>query len=148
MNCTKERCRSRNVFEELNRGLDQFVREVLSPEKNSASVTPVTFIELEDRYLIECDLPGVELENISLSMEDGILSVSGNRKGRELPESARVMLKERSAGEFSRSVCLPQNADVTNVDAELKNGVLTVTVLKRSEVLPKKIQIRHSGSES
>ena len=148
MQCTKERCRPRSVFDEFDRGLNQFVRGVLSTESNLSSTLSLTLIELEDRYRIECDLPGIELEDISLAVEDGILSLAGLRKAIELPESAKVMLNERPAREFSRSVRLPKNADVGNVDAELQNGVLTVTVLKRSEVLPKKIQIRRSGAES
>ena len=148
MNCTKERCRQRNVFEEFDRGLNQFVREVLSSEPNSSAVLPVTLIELEDGYRIECDLPGVQLEDISLSVEDGILSITGQRKVIELPESEKVLLNERAAREFSRNIRLPKNADVSNVEAELQNGVLTVIILKRSEVLPRKIQIRRSGADS
>ena len=148
MNCTKERCRPRNVFDELDRGLNQFVREVLSSETKSSASPPVTLIELEDRYRVECDLPGVELEQIAVSVEDSVLSISGTRHASELPESAKLVVNERPAKDFSRSIRLAQNADVSHVDAELKNGVLTVTVPKRSEVLPKKLQIRRSGSES
>ena len=148
MSCAKEQCRPRNVFEELDRGLNQFVREVLSSESMSAASPPVSLVELEDRYRIECDLPGVELEQIVVSVEDSVLSISGTRQSSELPESAKLIVNERPSKVFSRSIRLAQNADVSHVDAELKNGVLTVTVPKRSEVLPKKIQIRRSGSES
>ena len=148
MNCTKEQCRPRNVFEELDRGLNQFVREVLSSETKSSASLPVTVIELEDRYRVECDLPGVELEQITVSVENSVLSISGTRAAVELPESAKLIVNERPSKEFSRSIRLAQNADVSHVDAELKNGVLIVTVPKRSEVLPKKIHIRRSGFES
>lgn len=148
MNCTKERCRPRNVFEELDRGLNQFVREVLSSETKSVSSPPVTLIELADGYRIECDLPGVVLEQIAVSVEDSVLTISGTRNVSELPESAKLIVSERPGKEFSRSIRLAQNADVSQVEAELKDGVLTVSVPKRSEVLPKKIQIRRSGSES
>jgi len=58
------------------------------------------------------------------------------------------VLNERRAREFSRSIQLAKNADVKTVDAELSNGMLVVTIMKRSEGLPQKIQIRCSGSES
>lgn len=148
MNCTKEKCRPRNVFEELDRGLNQFVREVLSTDARSSASPPVTLIELADRYRVECDLPGVVLDQINVSVEDSVLSISGTRNVGELPESAKMIVNERPAKEFSRSIRLAQNADVSQVDAELKDGVLTVTIPKRSEVLPKKIQIRRSGSDS
>ncbi len=148
MNCTKERCRPRNVFEELDRGLNQFVREVFSSDAKSVSGPPVTLIEMADRYRVECDLPGVVLEQIAVSVEDSVLTISGTRNISEFPESARMIVNERPGMEFSRSIRLAQNADVSQVEAELKDGVLTVFVPKRSEVLPKKIQVRRSGSES
>ncbi len=148
MSCAKEQCRPRNVFEELDRGLNQFVRAVLSSETKSSSSPPVTLLELEDHYRVACDLPGVELEQMTVSVEDSVLSIRGARHASELPESAKLIVNERPSKEFSRSIRLAQNADVSHVDAELKNGVLTVTIPKRSEVLPKKIQIRRSGSES
>ena len=148
MNCTKERCRPVNVFEELDRGLNQFVRGVLSAETQAQGSPPVTLFETADRYRMECDLPGVALDDISVSVENYVLTISGQRKKTELQETAKVVLHERAAREFSRSIQLAKNADVKTVDAELSNGVLVVTIMKRSEVLPQKIRIRRSGSES
>lgn len=121
---------------------------VLSAETQAKGSPPVTLVEIEDRYRMECDLPGVALDDISVSVEDYVLKISGQRKQPELDQSAKVLLDERSADEFLRCIQLPKNADVTTVDAELSNGVLSVTIMKRSEVLPQKIQIRRSGSES
>ena len=137
-----------NVFEELDRGLNQFVRGVLSAETQASGSPPVTLIETADRYRMECDMPGVALDDISVSVENYVLTISGKRKTTELQDSAKVVLNERSAREFCRSIQLAKNADVKTVDAELSNGVLVVTIMKRSEVLPQKIQIRRSGSES
>jgi HSP20 family protein len=148
MSCTKESCKTRNVFEELDRGLNQFVRGVLSSETSAPNIPASTVSESEDRYQIECDLPGVPLEDIDLSVEDYVLKISGKRKKVEVNDSTKELLDERSACEFSRSFQLAKNADVAAVDAELSNGVLFVTVMKRSEVLPKKIQIRRSSSQS
>ena len=148
MNCTKERCRPVNVFEELDRGLNQFVRGVLSAETQASGSPPVTLFEMADRYRMECDMPGVALEDISVSVENYVLTISGRRKTKELQQAAKVVLNERTVCEFCRSIQLAKNADVKTVDAELSNGVLVVTIMKRAEVLPQKIQIRRSGSES
>ena len=148
MNSTKERCRPVNVFEELDRGLSQFVRCVMTPGTPGRDIPPVTLVEMPDRYRMECDLPGVALDDLSVSVEDYVMTISGQRKKTELQESPRVVLNERAACEFSRSIQLARNADVKTIDAELSNGVLSVTIMKRSEVLPQKIQIRRSGSES
>ena len=148
MSCTTERCRPVNVFEELDRGLNQIMRGVLSAETQASGCAPVTLIETVDRYRMECDMPGVALDDISVSVENFVLTISGLRKKTELQESAKVVLNERTAREFCRSIQLAKNADVKTVDAELSNGVLVVTIRKRSEVLPQKIQIRRRGSES
>ncbi len=148
MSCTKENCRPRSVFEELDRGLNQFVRGVVADDKAAAHAPRLTVFEMEDRYKVECDLPGVALENVELSVEDYVLTIMGQRKYTEADESVKVLLNERAGGEFSRRIRLAKNADVAAVDAELSNGLLVVTIMKRSEVLPKKIQIRRSDSKS
>ena len=148
MTSSKETCRPRSVFEELDRGLNQFVRGVVSDVKSAANAPRLTLFEMEDRYKVECDLPGVALENVELSVEDYVLTISGQRKNTEADESVKVLLNERPDGEFSRKIRLAKNADVTTVDAELSNGLLIVTIMKRPEVLPKKIQIRRSDSQS
>lgn len=148
MSCTKETCRPRSVFEELDRGLSQFVRGVVADDKAAAYAPRLTVFEMEDRYKVECDLPGVALENVELSVEDYVLTIKGQRKYTEADESVKVLLNERHDGEFSRRIRLAKNADVAAVEAELSNGMLVVTIMKRSEVLPKKIQIRRSESQS
>jgi len=148
MTCTKESCRPRSVFEELDRGLSEFMKGVLSPETSAPSVPGMTVFEKEDRYQVECDLPGIPLENIELSVENRVLTINGRRKQSQIDKSVKVLLNERPVDEFRRSLQLAKNADLTTVDAELSNGVLLVTIMKRPEVLPKKIQIRRSGLES
>ena len=118
MNCTKERCRPVSVFEELDRGLNQLVRGVLSAETQAGVSPPVTLLESADRYRMESDLPGVALEDVSVSVENYVLTISGQRKKTEIQDSAKVLLNERSVREFSRSIQLPKNADVKAVDAE------------------------------
>ena len=95
MTCSKETCRPRSVFEELDRGLNQFVRGVVSGDRAAANVPRVTLFEMDDRYKAECDLPGVALENIELSVEDYVLTISGQRKKAETDESVKVLLNER-----------------------------------------------------
>jgi HSP20 family molecular chaperone IbpA len=90
----------KNSIEDLN----QFVRDVLSSDARSSASPPVTLVELEDRYRIECDLPGVVLEQITVSVEDSVLSISGKRNVGELPESAKVIVNERPAKAFLRAV--------------------------------------------
>ena len=98
MHCTKERCRPVNVFDELDRGLNQFVRGVLSAETQAKCSPPVTRFETADRYRMECDMPGVALDDISVSVENYVLTISGQRK--KAGPSITITLQIRSPAFF------------------------------------------------
>lgn len=146
MRCTTNRCRT-NVFDELERGLQQLVRGV--PGEVQGSDDPrLTVLELNDHYVVECDLPGTESENISLQFEDSILTISGKRQSVSASEEAKVLFSERAGAEFTRKIRLAKDVDQSAIDAELTNGVLRITIPKRSEVLPQKISIRTAPQSS
>jgi HSP20 family protein len=98
--------------------------------------------ETKDAYLICADLPGVKEEDLEVSMTENRLQVSGRRdEQREQDEGERYYTYERSFGAFTRSFVLPPGADADNIHAELKDGVLRVTVGKRPEVQPRRIAL-------
>lgn len=132
-----------SLFDELDRGLNQLVNEVLQQDSERRGQSPVTVSELEDRYVVECDVPGVLLEDIELRLNDGLLEISGERKS-SLPEDAVVTVDERSYERFRRRLQLGRGIVPDSVDAELRNGVLTVTVRKSDDVAARKIVIRQA----
>ena len=100
--------------------------------------------ETKDGYVFSLDLPGVEQKDVDISVKEGVLSINGKREREEVSEEERYCACERSYGSFSRSFTLPRSADFESVSADLKNGVLTVTVGKRPEAQPKQITVSAS----
>jgi HSP20 family protein len=97
--------------------------------------------ETKDAFVIQADLPGVKEQDIEVSQRGNMLTISGKREEEQRDEGDQYYALERSYGSFSRSFTLPESADAEHVTAELKGGVLTVTVPKRPEAQPKKIAI-------
>ena len=97
--------------------------------------------ENKDGYVFRADLPGVKEEDLEISLTGNRLAISGRREEEKREQGETYYASERSYGSFSRAFTLPDGTDAENVRAELKNGVLQVTVPKKPEVQPRKIQI-------
>lgn len=98
--------------------------------------------ETKDAYIFRADLPGVRQEDLDLSVTGNRLTVSGKREEESREEGDRYYAYERSYGAFSRSFTLPEGIDVDHAEADLSNGVLTVSIPKKPEVKPKKLEVR------
>ncbi len=88
--------------------------------------------QAEDGYRIAMELPGVAEEDIHLSVEDGVVQVKGEKKTEREEKGESWYFSERQFGSFARSFRLPADADAAAVKADLKDGVLTVTVPKKA----------------
>ena len=86
--------------------------------------------EDESHYYVHVDLPGVDAKDVSVAMEGSVLVISGEKHTQRKTESRRLRMTERASGHFYREVTLPSDADGDRVKAQLKRGVLTVTVPK------------------
>ncbi|MFH0989104.1 MAG: Hsp20/alpha crystallin family protein [bacterium] len=129
---------------EYPRTTSRLFDEFLAAENNprSCHCPSLDITEEENDYQIFVELPGVKKEDIKLSVEDDILNISGERKAYEIPENAKILLNEMRVQNFSRSIRLPREVDLTSISAELSNGLLRIT-LKKSEVAkPKSIEIK------
>ena len=98
--------------------------------------------ETSDAFILKADLPGVEEKDLDISLHNGVLSVSGSRQAEERKDGDTYALYERQYGSFTRSFSLPDMADTERVDAKLANGVLTLTIAKRAEAKPRKIELK------
>jgi len=103
--------------------------------------------ETKDAYVFKADLPGIEEKDLDLTLTGNRLTVSGKREAEERHESETYYAYERSYGSFSRSFTLPEGADFEHCEADLKSGVLTVSVPKRPEHQPKKISLKAIGEK-
>jgi len=93
--------------------------------------------DLEDEYLIAVELPGVEKKDIELDLEDGFLKIKVEKRRENKDEEEDIYKYEQSYVGFYRRISLPEDADLDNVDAEYKNGVLKVRIKKLKGKLKK-----------
>lgn len=100
--------------------------------------------ENAESFTFHADLPGVKEPDLDISMQNGVLTVSGTRTAEEKKEGESYYLYERKYGSFSRSFSLPEVADPEKVEADLKDGILTITIGKRVEAKPRKIGLKKS----
>ncbi|MDW3094626.1 MAG: Hsp20/alpha crystallin family protein [Gammaproteobacteria bacterium] len=108
----------------------------------SGNWTPaVDIAEKEDHFLIEADVPGVDPEDIEVSMENGYLTVKGERESESKDEKDGYSRVERLHGSFYRRFSLPETADLENVSATSNKGVLEIKVGKAEVAKPKKISV-------
>jgi len=121
-------------FKEL-RTLEERMRGAFSPDVTKdmfSSFKPsVNTREGEFAYHIDVDLPGVKKEDISVKVENGILTLKGERKEKKEVKKEEYYQCESSFGSFSRSFTLPSNVDAENIHAENKDGVLEITLPKK-----------------
>jgi len=96
-----------------------------------------------DNLIAVVELPGMRKEDIEISLHDGMLTISGERK-METQEGDKAERSERYVGKFRRSITLPTRVDANKVSATYKDGILTVTLPKAEEAKPKQIQVNVS----
>lgn len=100
--------------------------------------------ETKDAYVFRADLPGVKDSDLEISLTGNRLTVSGRREQERHEQGDTFYASERSYGSFTRSFTLPEGVDGDNVSADLKSGVLTLSVPKKPEVQPRKVTINTS----
>ena len=113
------------------------------PQQAPAAVwyPPVDLFESKDSYLIRAELPGMSREDFNLELNEGVLTLSGERRGEEPAEGVEYRHSERLAGKFSRSFHLPQTVAQDGIKATYRDGILEVHVPKAEEAKPKKITV-------
>ncbi len=102
----------------------------------------VDITEDESAYTITTDLPDVSKDAVKVTVEDGVLTVRGERKWEKKTDNTKVHLVERSYGSFTRSFRLPDDAAGDKVAASFKDGVLNVVLPKREEAKPRQVEVQ------
>ena len=97
--------------------------------------------EDKDKFTIRVELAGLKREDIDVSLQDGALIISGERKEEKISEGTELHRQERYYGKFQRALTLPEPVAADKVKADYKDGVLTVTLPKTEEAKPKKIDV-------
>ncbi|MCZ6658838.1 MAG: Hsp20/alpha crystallin family protein [Gammaproteobacteria bacterium] len=107
----------------------------------SAWLPPVDISETEDAYQIEIEIPAVAGDDVSVSVKDGVLSVTGERKFEKEIEGKRHRV-ERRFGKFTRSFRLPENVDEESISATSEAGLLRLVISKREVEGPRMIEVK------
>jgi len=126
---------------------EMFRWEPSSRSESGAFVPLFEMTEEKSAYAVRADLPGVEEEDLEITLAKDRLTISGHREQERRDPDARTFTSERSFGQFTRSFALPEDADQEHLRAELQNGVLTLTIPKRREGQSKRIAIDRRGAQ-
>ena len=110
--------------------------------KASTWAPAVDITEDEKEYLIKAELPEVQKEDVKVTVENGILSITGERKFEKEVKEKKYHRIERAYGSFVRSFGLPEDADAEKVEAKFSDGVLKVHVAKTEAAKPKQIEVK------
>ena len=123
--------------------LDSLSGTVETPRRPGVGVFPLLNLEEDaDNLYLTAELPGLSGKDVDLSVEGDNLTLRGERKISEAGEKVSYDRREREAGVFRRVIALPVKIDADKVGAEMKNGVLEVTLPKAAEAKPKQINVR------
>jgi HSP20 family protein len=102
----------------------------------------VDISERKDAYLVAVELPGVGIEDLEITFEDGLLTIQGQRRPADQSAGVKVHRAERRYGAFRRSITLPSHVMADAIEASAQDGVLLILVPKAEEVQAKRIQVR------
>jgi HSP20 family protein len=102
----------------------------------------IDMAEYENESVVVAEMPGVRKEDLKLSVHDGVLTISGERKAHQIPDNSSWLRNEIRTGEFARTIQLPHDVKADAISAELNNGVLRVVLPKSEEVRPREITIK------
>lgn len=137
-----------NVFNRPNKDVGRFLNGTPGAVEDGSSVatsawTPAVDIkEEESQFVITADVPGVDPKDMEVTMENGVLTIKGERTVESESEDNGYRRVERLHGTFYRRFALPDYADADKIAATCKNGVLTLTIPKTEAVKPRKITVK------
>jgi HSP20 family protein len=133
-------------MEQLRRQMDalsgMFFREMPVRRVLSAGVFPqLNLTENKDNYYVRAELPGMKADELSIQIVDKTLTISGERKILNEGEKVRYHRRERDAGKFSRAIGLPGDINNDRIEAQMRDGLLTITIPKAEAAKPRQITI-------
>jgi HSP20 family protein len=133
-----------SLRESMNR---MFEDSLFRPERHEDGLAlgawspAVDMFEKDDKVVIKAELPGLDKKDVSLDLQNGVLTLKGERKHENEVKEGNFYRREMSYGKFVRSFSLPADVDADKIKAEFQNGLLTVEVPKPEEHKPKQIKV-------
>lgn len=138
-----------SLMDVLHRDLDRIVGRHFNLADSDDSgnsvadwVPAIDIVEEKDRFVLRADLPGVDPKDIDISMEKGLLRISGERHATKTESTDGMRRIERASGKFYRRFSLPETVDADGISATSSNGILEVTIPKQPQVEARRITIQ------
>jgi HSP20 family protein len=136
-----------NVLNQLHREINRvFDSQTAANGATDSSATadwvpPADIAEYKDRWVLQFDVPGVNINAIDITLEQGVLTISGEREKDSADGDVERRRVERPHGRFHRRFTLPDTVDTANVRATGRNGILEVTIPKQPKAQPRRIEV-------
>jgi HSP20 family protein len=115
-------------------------------EQGRRWVPPVDLVEADDHFVLKADLPGLSADDVNVEVQDGTLTISGERRAEHESHERGWYRIERSFGSFNRSLTLPDGVDADGISARFEHGVLEVRIPKPAERKPRRVAISKDGN--
>jgi len=124
--------------------IDNLVNNFLATDTvpSRSSFPAVDVLEQEGQTTVIAELPGVKKEDVKITFENAVLTISGERKPYELPENAKVVLNELDVRNFSRSIQFENDVDASKISADFTNGVLRIVLPKAESAKARTIEVK------
>ena len=137
-------------MEQFHNDVNRLLGTGLLPREDDSSIvtsgwTPAVDVKEEkDRFLVTADVPGIDPKDIEITMENGVLTIHGERNYETSDEDKESGYRrvERAYGNFYRRLALPDVADADRISAEGKNGVLEISIPKSEKAKPRRIEVK------
>lgn len=129
-------------MDRLQREMNRLFAQSPSRLTTAPSYPAINVWTKEDGQFVSAEMPGIHVEDIEISVNGDVLTISGARNPDVVPEDVHYHRKERGFGEFSRTIQLPFAVDTDKVEANFKDGVLNITLPRIEAELPKKITVK------
>jgi len=132
------------IQREMNKMFNNFFRGDIQDEDSAIMAwTPaVDIAEHDDEYLVKVELPGVNKEDVKITIESNVLTIRGEKKQEKETKKENYHRVERNYGSFQRSFTLPSTVKSEKIDASYKDGILSVSLPKAEEAKPKQIEVK------
>ena len=140
------------IQNEMNRLFNTFFDQPQSTGRSGGAggerrwIPPMDLVETTDHYVLRADLPGVREDDVTVALEDNVLTIAGQRSAEHDPQQGYYRL-ERAFGAFSRSLTLPAGVNPDHVEARFEHGVLEVRIPKPEQKKPRQVQIQLTRSD-
>ena len=131
-----------SLQDEMNRVFDRAFGQTTRDQGGRAWAPALDIAERPDAYVVTVEVPGVKPEELEITLEGGVLTISGERRFVNETKEQQYHRVERRYGAFRRSITLPARVSADAIDASFADGVLQVVVPKAEEAKPKRIEVR------